>query len=170
MEKIIFVDVDGPLINTPCYFVDTMASIERKVFNTQSLGYLIELARVAAAKIVTNSTHNNFEVHRGEVDFTLKDDMVRWGVPEEFFHSDWRTTYPYPPESKFSSSSAQRRLYAISLWQEKNGNVDWIAFDDDIFTTDPRLIPIDFLKGIDYDAYHKARSFWNITTKEKIIL
>lgn len=175
IERILFVDVDGPLINTPCYYINHLASIEREVFNTQALGYLIELSKKADAKIVMNSTHNTFAVPRETADqkpydSDLRTDMVKWGVPEELFHKDWRTTYPWPPESKFSEASESRRQRAINLWIEKNGIVDWIALDDEYFTEDPRLILVDFDRGIDYDIYRKVKEFWKIEKKDDIIL
>lgn len=166
MDKIIFLDLDGPIINTPCYYLDSMASLHRTVLNTQALGYVVNLAKLAKAKIVTNSTHNSHDSEDANgVKHNLKEDLIKWMVPEELFHEDWCTTYPYPEGSKFSEHTDARRLRAIDQWMEKNGKADWIAFDDDPFvqgTLAARLMLVNFERGIDRELYYKACKFWNI--------
>jgi hypothetical protein len=41
-------------------------------------------------------------------------------------------------------------------WIDDNGECDWICFDDEVFTDDPRLFVIDFDRGIDYDVYPES--------------
>jgi hypothetical protein len=157
LQRIIFLDIDGPIINTPCYYLDSEASMQRTVMNTQALGYVVRLAKIGNAKIVTNSSHNYADVGCR----TLKDDLIKWGIKEEYFHKNWRTEYPNPKTGKFSASSANRRMIAIENWQDDNGEADWVAFDDENFTDNKRLILIDFDRGIDYSAYRKAAKVWH---------
>lgn len=161
MQKIIFLDIDGPIINTPCYYLDPMASMERSIMNTQALGYVARIARLADALIVTNSTHNTADCNGKD----LKQDLVKWGIKEELFHMSWHTNYPFPDVSIYDPNEVvlqHRRLLAINQWMKTNGQVDWICFDDCDFTTDPRLILVDFETGVDYSAYKAALKFWNI--------
>jgi len=164
MQKIIFLDIDGPVINTPCYWVDGMASMQRSVMNTQSIGILNRLAYLADAKIVTNSTHNNATIR--ETGRTLRDDMIKWGLKEKYLHEDWRTEFPWPENHR---REVHRRLQGIINWQEKNGEADWICFDDEPFVDDPRLMHIDFDHGIDYNQHLKACAYWNINPKAIIL-
>jgi hypothetical protein len=162
-QRIIFVDIDGPVINTPCYYVDTDASMLRAVMNTQAIGYLNKLAKIANALIVTNSTHNNFTPR--ETGRTLKKDLLKWGIKEELLHINWRTTFPWPTIGDIDPFfPAHPRMRAITEWQQINGSADWIAFDDDVFVeaSDTRLIVIDFERGVDYDAFSKACEYWKV--------
>lgn len=170
LPKVIFLDIDGPIINTPLYFIDPMCSMDRSVMNTQAIGYLVKLAKFAGAKIVCNSTHNTHDITEswdGKAR-TLRDDLIYWKVPAELFHEDWKTSYPYPPESKFSEASESRRLRAIDLWQKQNGEADWIAFDDENFGHE-RLMLVDFDRGIDYDLFRRAITFWGLDAKYGVV-
>lgn len=167
MQKIIFLDIDGPVIDTPCYFVDRMASLQRAVLNTGAIGWLNRLAQLSDAKIVTNSTHNNFTVK--ETGRTLRDDLIKWGLKPEFIHEDWRTEFPWPDWG--DGQSIHRRMKGIMGWMEKNGEADWIVFDDEPFiaASDGRLMHVDFDRGIDYNLFMKACSHWNINPKAIIL-
>jgi hypothetical protein len=162
MQKIIFLDIDGPVINTPCYWVDTSASVQRSVMNTQAIGIVNQLSKLSGAKIVTNSTHNNLTVH--ETGRNLKQDLIKWGLMEELLHENWHTTMPRP-RRRVSAENSSKRMWGIDDWIEHNGEADWICFDDEPFTENPRLFVIDFVRGIDYDVYLKVCAFWNIKSK-----
>lgn len=166
MQKIIFIDIDGPVINTPCYWVDMQASVRRAVMNTQSIGILNRLAYLADAKIVTNSTHNNATIR--ETGRTLRDDLIKWGLKESYLHEDWRTEFPWPDWG--DGQPIHRRMKGIMGWMEKNGEADWICFDDEPFVQDDaRLFHIDFDHGIDYHMYLKACKHWKLNPKAIIL-
>lgn len=158
MQRIIFLDIDGPVINTPCYWVDSRASTQRAIMNTQSIGILNQLCKIAGAKIVTNSTHNTWPVR--ETGRSLKQDLVKWGIPETNFHETWRTSYPWPKD-RIGATNRSRRMWGIQEWIDEHGECDWICFDDEVFTDDPRLFVIDFDRGIDYDVYLNVLKHWN---------
>jgi HAD domain in Swiss Army Knife RNA repair proteins len=166
MQKIIFIDIDGPIINTPCYYLDMNCSINRSVMNTQSLGYVTKLAKLANAKIVTNTTHNTFNLEDliTGATRTIKDDLIAWGIPEDLFHEYSYTNYPNPIGGKYAKhGQSHGRLRSIEQWQEQHGLADWLCFDDEPFTDDPRLLVIDFDLGIDYKAFKDALANWNIS-------
>jgi hypothetical protein len=139
-QKVVFLDVDGPLINTPMFYLDPQCSIKRTTVNTQAVAYVKRLCKLTGAKVVMNTTHNA-HVMDGR---SVKDDLVRWGMPEDYFHMNWRTDYP-----------SYRRGLCVENWLKANG-ADWVAFDDDKFTDDPRLVLIDFDLGVDKAAFNKA--------------
>lgn len=169
LQRIIFIDIDGPIINTPCYYVDPRASMQRAVMNTQAIGYVNRLALLAGAKVVTNSTHNNFTVR--ETGRTLKEDLIKWGLKTAHIHDNWCTTFPWPNLDSDPLFPTHRRLRGIMEWEQENGEADWIAFDDEPFIdeSDARLMHVDFERGIDYDLYLKACAYWNLNPKGLIV-
>ena len=171
MDRIIFIDIDGPIINTPCYYLDLNCSLERSVMNTQALGYVTRLAKLGKAKIVTNTTHNTMDIEDllTGVKRTVKDDLVKWGIDPKLFHDDWHTSYPNPQGGKYGQfGQPHGRLRAIEQWQDVNGQVDWVCFDDEPFTDDSRLVQIDFEMGIDFFAFETACKLWNLNPSSLI--
>jgi hypothetical protein len=157
--NLIFLDIDGPIINTPCFYIDPEASVSRTVMNTQAIGYVKRLVEKCGALVVLNTTHN---VHDIEDPLTakitnIKTDLIKWGMKDYEFHSDWQTEYPYPTNGKMSE---HRRWTAVKNWLAKNGDHNWIAFDDDLFHNQNQYL-IDFRLGIDYDAYKWAVEKFN---------
>lgn len=142
VERIVFLDIDGPIINEPMFALDQMASMQRTQLNNQAIAFVKHICKCTGAKVVINSTHSD-HVIAGR---TIKDDLMKWGLPEEYFHEDWKTTFP-------KSSS---RINGFYLWLERHGNPDWVAFDDERFTTDKRLILVDEMRGIDYPYFRLA--------------
>ena len=58
------------------------------------------------------------------------------------------------------------RHLAVKNWLQDHDNPEnWVAFDDANFTTDKRLILVDFNKGIDYDCFVKACELFNYREK-----
>lgn len=161
MQRIIFLDIDGPVIPSSQFFVDKHASYSR-VFAPSCLAIVKRLLEDADAKLVTNSTHNvldrclDWDVPDG-ARFDLRQDLVAAGIPKERIHDDWRTLYPHG--GKFSGSI--NRLDAINAWQAENGEADWIAFDDCDFGHE-RLILVDYDYGISTPHYNKAAEIFGI--------
>jgi HAD domain in Swiss Army Knife RNA repair proteins len=125
--KIIFLDIDGPIINTPLYYINPMVSFRRTHMNTAALGWISFLCKKTGAKIVCNSSHNYHHVDNLD-ERDLKSDLCTIGrLDPDWFHPKWRTTYPY-------SRGEYRRSAAILDWLDENKDpevVSWVAFDDD---------------------------------------
>ena len=172
MQKIIFLDVDGPLIPSPLYFLSILVSQDRSYFSTVAVAFINKLCMQTKAKIVFNSTHNSheyFDNFDGKWR-SLKMDAIRHGIKPEYIHDMWKTGYPnIVPEDKFYAPKHER-LRAIEHWQAVNEQVDWIAFDDEPFTKDPRLIVVDFDRGIDYDSYKSACAQFGVNDAMKGLL
>lgn len=169
--KIIFLDIDGPVISSGCYGIDPMCSFKRSVMNTNAIGYLNFLCKFTDAKIVTNSSHNPEKTNRYKLDMEtmnpvvshtvdLKDDLIKHGVKKEYFHESWKTNFP-DPNNYYGGQ--EERLTAIIEWQKYNGNCNWVCFDDILFTKDERLILVEFEHGITYNNANKAYKMLNFT-------
>ncbi len=143
MNKIIFLDIDGPVIPINVPIVD---SIYRTVYEKDSIEYLNLLCEEANAKVVTNSMHNYTPVMR----YDLVDDLISWGLDEKFIHDDWRTIFPHVDYTKVNSPvRGIGRLVAINDWIDKrNRDVSWVCFDDRKFTQMANLIHIEDGLGI----------------------
>lgn len=161
LPRLIFLDVDGPLISTSCYTLNINASIGRKMFNTNALGWVIALAKKTDARIVMNTSHNYHLTARGNV----KEDLIHWGIEEKIFHPDWRTKYGADYDRDEDAQIVNSRIGAINDWMKRNGEHDWLCFDDANFTEDPRLIVVNFDDGITYSHYRKALKVWKYQEK-----
>lgn len=86
---------------------------------------------------------------------TLRDDLIRWGIPISMFHTNWRTIFPNVDYKTINSPiRGVGRLFAIEEWLNKNPGYEWICFDDRKFTDNVRLIHIQRDQGVD-TAYMK---------------
>jgi hypothetical protein len=137
--------------------------MSRTVFSTTATGIINELCKLFGAKIVTNSAHN---YHHSRNNNNLKQDLISVGnISADYFHKDWRTQYPFDNTGSDFLDNLHNithpRMRAIQQWQEKNGNVDWICFDDDKFTDNNRLFHVDFDEGITFNQYRAACVRWS---------
>lgn len=164
-ERVIFLDVDGPLIPGGMYFLDSRASFDRKC-SPIAVSIVNRLVKESGAKIVMNTYHNT----AGD---QLKTDLIREGIKEEYFHEKWQTLYPHGihgvgygmSEDAFHNPDGAEvadRLAAIMAWEHTNGRVDWVCFDDSPFTKNPRLILVDFDEGISPRHFNVACRHWGI--------
>jgi hypothetical protein len=182
--KIIFLDIDGPIISSGCYGIDHMCSMRRTVMNTNAIGYLNLLCKFTDAKIVTNSSHNYHDTPRYGIDSdslepvvqshnNLMQDLIQHGVKKEYFHEKWVSKYPYI-SSKMDydnhNYSDLNRLVAINDWIKENGECDWVCFDDIKFTDLENLIVVDFEHGITFDNANKAYKMLNSTNLDMPIV
>jgi len=152
MQKVLFLDVDGPLIPSTTFFVNPAASKHRHL-SPYAVAIVNRLCEDAKAKIVMNTYHNSDGLK-------LRDDLLVNGIKEEVLHPEWQTKYPHG----LLSAEMATRLAAIQEWEARNGEADWLAFDDSHFTQDPRLILVDFDAGITTKEYMKARKAWGLST------
>lgn len=166
-ERIIFLDIDGPIITDSMFELNENVSHNRTYMNANALGYVVTLAKVANAKIVTNSTHNYHIVYHDEWPPTdLKTDLIFHGVPEHLFHKDWRTRFAHSEDAERDPHLLTDRLSGIDEYlTERKLNLNdegWICFDDDLFTRRRNLILVDSRCGITYADYVEASNFWDV--------
>lgn len=162
MQRIIFLDIDGPTIPWPLYLLNGSVSQDRSHMSTCAMGLLIKMCKDHKALIVTNTAHNGFK--RGDI-IDIKTDLINHGLKEEYFHENWHTNFNIEDEDHRISD----RMIAINHWIYENGEVDWVCFDDIEFTQNNRLVLIDFYLGIDYNSYKSALEVWKIAQPIGII-
>ncbi len=144
-QRIIFLDIDGPVIPGHLYIKDRFCSYYRTTFSKDSINCINWLCKESGAKVVTNSMQN-YLIPRGS---NLQQDLIRWGLKAKHFHTDWRTIFPYVDyAANPNPRKGWGRWLGIQDWQEQNGEANWVCFDDRIFTDDPRLIPVAFKTGV----------------------
>lgn len=112
--KVVFLEIDGPIIPAAMYLVSRMCSYER-IMSLQAVAVVREICKISGAKLVINSTHNReFANVPG-----IEEMLVRHGMPAEGFHPDSRTSYPGIP-----------RDLAVTKWLAEHPEVtDWVALD-----------------------------------------
>lgn len=153
MNNIIFLDIDGVVIPDTCFFITPHASMKRAAFSPTAIAIVKKVALEANAKIVTNTMHN---VHYVE-NRSVVDDLIANGIPRDLFHPDMPSTlFPH---------DVRGRMNAIKHWMENNSAKDWIAFDDEKFTDDDRLILTDPADGILMSHYRKALNSFGVPPK-----
>lgn len=153
--NIIFLDVDGPLINLPLYHIDKMASHNRSVVSTTAIGYLAALCRDHDCKIVMNTMHNSIYTPTGNV----KEDLIAHGLDPRFFHVSWKTQFP----------GHGSRLEAIEQWLSQNAGIrEWVCFDDENIGHRNQVM-IDFNKGIDDDSFNEALKILELVQRSIIV-
>jgi len=142
-ERLIFLDIDGPMIPSGCYVAYGYEASYNRKYSPICVAIINRLCHETKAKIVFNSTHNMSG-------YDLIDDSVREGL--KFGHM-------YKEGSFTSYPRVENRKDAINLWLKKHdyndSNCLWCAFDDVDFQHS-NLILIDFDVGITLKHYHKA--------------
>jgi len=113
--KVIFLDIDGPMIPMTSYLNDIQCSIRRR-FPEHTIAVLNEICKRTDAQIVINSVHNN---SFGDDVPDIVTALINAGVDKHFFHEKPNTQTP----------SIQRKL-AVEKWLSENQVDDWMAIDD----------------------------------------
>lgn len=169
-DRIIFLDIDGPMIPAVHFLTNCNASFDQD-FDPRCVMVMKKIiGKVPDVKIVFNSTHN---LHLYKTDYMpgLLNMWNRsfWNAADgNHLHDDNVTSYPNPsrydliPDGRTNS----RRLCAIYDWLHGHYDIDmpdsvsWIAFDD-VVIDDDRAFLIDFDDGIGMKAYDHAAQYLN---------
>ena len=127
--KILFVDVDGPLIPASQFLIDKFASIERRI-PPLTVAILNKICQETGALVVMNTTHNRTYSDIWDIAVAMKDA----GFDPSFFHPTSRKT-AYPETS---------RSDAVSSWLAKHSEVDdYVCIDDVKCASDDHMLLID---------------------------
>lgn len=158
-DKIIFLDVDGPLVPGTRYLHNARSSFERD-FCPNCLMVLRHIVDKSGAQIVFNTFHN-----------TEIDDLVAKITAAGFgdnIHPTRMTDFPYGiDEAKDGAehgieitTAGDRRLVAIKKWIKNHGtdNLLWIAIDDERINH-KRALRVDFDAGMTLRTYNEAAKF-----------
>jgi hypothetical protein len=145
-ERIIFLDIDGPIIPGGAYLLDPMCSHNR-IIPEIPVAIVREACKRGNAKVVFNTTHNRSWDGVDDIEVA----MVKAGFPAEYIHPDTKTHYP-----------ETRRDEAVQEWLSRHPEVkDWIAFDDAKFTEADNLIWVDPDAGLHLGHLAAAMKRWS---------
>lgn len=145
MERIVFLDIDGPIIPFSMFLVDRMCSWHR-VIPPVTVAVVREVCKRGSAKVVFNTTHNNPMKDIDDIEIAV----AKAGLPEGMIHPDMKTKYPSIPRDQ-----------AVLEWLSRHPEVqDWIAFDDAKFTEAENLIWIDPDAGLHLGHLNTALNRW----------
>lgn len=144
-ERVIFLDIDGPVIPYTMFLLDKMCSWHR-VIPTHTVAVVKEACERGNAKVVFNTTHNR----SWEGAPHIEEAVIAAGLPREMVHPDMKTKYP-----------DIARGDAVLEWLHRHPEVtDWIAFDDVKFTEADNLIWIDPDAGLHLGHLNAALDRW----------
>jgi hypothetical protein len=149
--KVIFQDVDGPLIPGRMYYSKhSTYSFDKGLHNYDpvAVGMLRELCRRFNAKIVYNTAHN-------EEDYDRMRAKARHGGFEDLLHEDCRTDFVVDQTYEESPS----RIASIRRWLAKHPEItddDWIVIDDESDIHNTRQVTIDFNLGMTINNFFHA--------------
>lgn len=144
-KRVVFLDIDGPMIPYSMFLVDRMASYNR-VFPAITVAVVREVCKRGEALVVFNTTHNTpFD---GVAD--IEEAMISAGFPREMVHPDMKTKYPQLPRDQ-----------AVVEWLHRHPETDdWIAFDDVKFTQANNLIWVNPDAGLHLEHLNVALNRW----------
>lgn len=140
-DKVIFLDIDGPMIPYTSFLFNNMASFDQEL-DTRCVAVLRKIIDASGAKIVFNTTHNR-HLHQEDGFPGLINQFVAAGFGDDL-HEDMHTVYPDVD-----------RLTAINEWLDRNktDNMLWVALDD-VKIDHKRAFLVNADHGIGIDAYN----------------
>ena len=154
MRKIIFLDIDGPMVPGRGIYMPGQTT-PPTLFDPCAVGLLNRMANMSGAKIVVQSSwrkpHVLDRLNSIYPDFSLKDYIIGQSVNAKHFTDDW--VCPFTPNTN--------RWYDIALWLSRNPDVTkYVVLDDDVFIhghIDPNnLVSVDYNIGLTIDNYFDA--------------
>lgn len=151
-DKVIFLDIDGPMIPYTSFLFNVKASFDQ-ILDERCCKVLRLIIDNSGAKIVFNTTHNTMldrQVNRKGVENTpgLIQRFVDAGFGDDI-HEALHTDYPNV-----------NRLDAINNWLQKNQtpNMLWVALDD-AKIDHKRAFLVHPDHGIGIDAYNHCANY-----------
>lgn len=140
---VIFLDIDGVVIPATALLANRMATVELTC-SPLHVNIVKELCLRTGAKIVTHTTHNRSE------DPSIKDQLIKAGLDESFFHEDWRTDYP-----------GKDRRDEGYLWLERHPEVThWVALDDIDWADGEHQVIVDGDYGLSIANLNQALAYF----------
>jgi hypothetical protein len=145
--KIIFLDVDGPMIPGRCYY----AGIPRKppvgwTYDPLAVKMIRHLCDKYDAKIVYNSSHND------EGETYILDQAINNGMGSEHLHKNYMTEFPRETYS---------REVGIERWLRAHPEVTNYCCVDDFPLALPNAVKVEYSIGITLDNYEKMERLLN---------
>jgi hypothetical protein len=148
-ERIIFLDIDGPMIPLRCAYLPEQTRI-MTVFDPVAVSLLNQLCKEQGWKIVLHTSW--VRIQGGK---RTKEHCILQGILPEYFHED-----------SWCDEDVNWRYTRIAKWLEDHPNItEYVILDDepyqdDIYTKHPHpedlsehLILIDYVEGLMYKHY-----------------
>lgn len=158
MDKILFLDVDGPIIPSTMYFTHVDPSYNRD-YSPQCIAIINRICKESGCKVVMNTTHNTEPRE-------LRTSMIAQDFRKEYFHETPHTRFPFTspdnPYNVWPNTDDHPRMEAIKYWIKANGEVDWIALDDVEFTDNERLVLVNYDIGLTLKEYNQVGEIWGL--------
>lgn len=150
MSKVIFQDVDGPLIPGRLYYAQHahMNADFIWLYDPVAVGMLREICTRRGVKIVYSTAHN-------EEDPNMMRYKARVNGMEDLLHEDCQT--------KFRSEMFSKQD-AIVEWLRRHPEVDsWLCIDDeDVFRgPHPQHVKVEFSVGLTIDNFHDIDGYFS---------
>lgn len=143
MVKIIFLDIDGPVIPGSQLLVNKNSSWDR-IAQPHIIAILNLLCERSGAKIVFNTSHNIPLPNVPDIEVAL----VNQGLSKEYLYwDDLKTKFP---------SKGYKRHEGVTEWLYRNKPEVWVGFDDVKYTLKDNLIVVDYDVGITLRDAEKA--------------
>lgn len=156
MEKIIFLDIDGPMIPNTSFLFHKNPSFDQ-ILDDRCIAVLKKIIEKSGAKIVFNTSHNRL-LFPSKIAPGLHKRFLEAGFGENL-HEYYHTTYP-----------DVGRLTAIRHWLHEYGtpNLLWVAFDD-IPIDHKRAYLTDSNLGIGWGEYQHSARYLQFKTGNSLI-
>lgn len=152
-NKIIFVDIDGPMIPFRAYYLPNQTKIV-SLFDPCAVALLNKLIEESGAGIVISST---WQSQGYETCIEVFKDNGIVGI----FHDDWNT------ERKLSSSRTQE----ISWWLNDHPEIThYVALDDELLDSKilPGFVQCDTYEGFSFRNFLEAKQFLDIVSEQEL--
>lgn len=150
-DKVIFLDIDGPMIPLRCYVGNLAGAPEQ--FDPLAVRMLNHLIALSGAKIVMSSAWavGGYSY----INRVLQEN----GIHPKHLHKDWIT----PRDGKYS------RQEEIQRWLDKHPEVThYAALDDDPVDRLPGGVQIDFEDGFRIADFRKAVKLLGVTDSRRL--
>jgi hypothetical protein len=154
MSKVIFVDVDGPMIPVRAYWLPGQTK-PASVFDPVAVSLLNKLIEDSGAQIVISST---WRMRGRKIVVAL---LKRNNIDPAHLHEDWETPLTWGGE----------RAREISLWLEDHPEVThYVAIEDEEMHVEsiPSAVKADAYEGLSYRNYLEARMFLHVHAEDEI--
>lgn len=163
MQKILFLDIDGPLIPSRMYKAPGQTRPWVTMFDPAAVGMLNTIADKTGCKFVVHSSWVATTFHYDMLPNTktpVLDHMINQGILADHFHDDWVAQYT------FSGNRWHAIADWIINWQDDGIKTDYLILDDaDMpyqFPLDKtRHIHVDFDEGFTYAQFQYILDFWS---------
>lgn len=132
MTKVLFLDIDGPMIPRRAFYLPNQTLIVRK-FDPVATALLNEVLAKTGAKLVISSTWGKQGIE------TVKTLLEENGISWESVHQDWVTPRKYP----------LARPEEIRLWLANHPEIThWASLDDEQLDLDGKNVKVTFDDGM----------------------